>query len=242
MSKPLLNKTALITGASRGIGERIAQRLADAGATVVLGARNVESIESVAKSIRNRGGKAFVQSLDVAEREQCEAFVAKAREVAGLPNFLINNAGMGTFRPVDQFLADEFEQQFRVNVFGTFYMMHFCVPLMKQNNGGHIVNISSLAAKNAAPMGSGYFATKWAVQGMSKCVFEEVRQHNIRVTTICPGSVDTRFHYDSHPNSHEKDQSWMISPEDVADSTLHVLTLPGNSLISEMEIRPCKKP
>lgn len=242
MNKPLHTKTALITGASRGIGLRIAETLSEAGATVVLGARDLTAMETTAEAIRQKGGSAYALKLDVSERAQCEEFVAKARELAGLPNILVNNAGMGIFRPIDLFQADEFEQQFRVNVFGAFYMMHFCVPLMKQGNGGHILNISSLAGKNASPMGSGYFATKWALQGMSKCVFEEVRQHNIRVTTLCPGSVDTRFHYDSHPNSHEKDQSWMVSPEDIAASALHVLTMPGNALISELEIRPAKKP
>lgn len=242
MTKPLINKTALITGASRGIGQRLAETLADAGATVILGSRDVSTLESTEEAIRQRGGIAFGLPLDVSKREHCEEFVAKARELAGMPDILINNAGMGVFRPIDLFQADEFEEQFRVNVFGAFYMMHFCVPLMKQNGGGHIINISSLASKNSAPMGSGYYATKWALQGMSKCVFDEVRQFDIRVTTLCPGSVDTRFHYDSHPNSHEKDQSWMVSPEDIAATALHVLTMPGNCLISDVEIRPAKKP
>ena len=242
MHKQLLHQTAYITGASRGIGLRIAEILAEAGAHVVLGARSKESVEAVAEGIRQRGGKADGLQLDVSERESCESFVVEARKLAGPPSILINNAGVGIFRPVDEFLPDEFEQQFRTNVFGPYYMMHFCIPLMKQVGRGHIVNISSLAGKNAAVYGSAYFATKWALQGMSKCVFEEIRQQGLKLTTVLPGSVDTRFHVDSHPNSHEKDQGWMVRPEDVAQTVLNVLLLPGNSLISEIEVRPVQKP
>jgi 3-oxoacyl-[acyl-carrier protein] reductase len=242
MPKQLLHQTAYITGASRGIGLRIAETLAEAGAHVVLGARSKESVEAVAEGIRQRGGKADGLKLDVSGRDSCEAFVVEARKVAGPPSILINNAGMGIFRPVDEFLPDEFEQQFRTNVFGPYYMMHFCISLMKQVGRGHIVNISSLAGKNAAVYGSAYYATKWALQGMSKCVFEEIRQQGLKLTTVLPGSVDTRFHVDSHPNSHEKDQGWMVRPEDVAQTVLNVLLLPGNALISEVEVRPTQKP
>lgn len=239
--KSLIHETIIITGASRGIGQATAHQLAAAGAHVVLGARNMDQLNAVVDAIKSKGGKATAMELDVSKRESCEEFINKTRDQIGIPTVLINNAGIGTFRPIEKFQPDEFEEQFRVNVFGTFYMTHFSVPLMKENGRGHIVNVSSLAGKNAAPMGSGYFATKWAVNGFSQSLFQDVRQHNIRVTTVCPGSVDTRFHLDSHPGSHPKDQSWMVQPRDVANTIHHVITLPENCTISEIEVRPTNK-
>lgn len=241
-SKPLLRKSALITGASRGIGEALAHSLADAGAHVVIGARSEDQLQKVADAINAAGGKATPIVFDVSKKEECETFIEKARDASGNPDILINNAGIGVFRPIDKFQEDEFEQQFRTNVFGPFYLTSACVPLMKENGGGHIVNVSSLASKNAAKMGSGYFATKWALNGFSKCVFEDVREHNIKVTTVCPGSVDSRFHIDSHPGSHPKDQSWMVTPDQVADTILHLLLQPDNCTVSELDIRPTYKP
>ena len=241
-SKPLLKKSALITGASRGIGEAIAHSLAAAGAHVIIGARSEDQLQKVADAINSSGGKATPVVFDVSNKDECEKFIEKARDVSGNPDFLINNAGLGVFRPIEKFQDDEFEKQFRINVFGPFYLTRSCVPLMKENGRGHIVNVSSLAGKNSAKMGSGYFATKWAIQGFSKCVFEDVREHNIKVTTVCPGSVDTRFHVDSHPGSHPKDQSWMVSPEEVADSVLHLLLQPDHCIVSDLDIRPTNKP
>ncbi len=241
--KSLHEKTVWITGASRGIGRAVGLALAGAGAHVVLGARNTGQINHAADAITANGGRATAMELDVSDHESVRTFAAAARDAAGLPDALINNAGAGVFRPLENFLPDEFESQFRVNVFGTFYMTKAAVPLMKQNGGGHIINVSSLAGENAARMGSGYFSSKWAVHGFTRCIFEELREDDIKVTLLCPGSVDTRFHHESHPGSHDnKDQSWMVSPEDVAKTVLHVLTLPPEALVSKLDIRPQRKP
>lgn len=240
--RPLDGKTAWITGASRGIGRSIARRLAAAGAHVVLGARTADQTGQVADAIAAGGGRATALELDVTDPESARAFAEAAREAAGLPDVLVNNAGIGVFRPVENFLPDEFESQFRVNVFGTFYMTRAVVPLMRQNGAGHIVNVSSLAGESVGRMGSGYFSSKWAVHGFTKCIFEELREDDIKVTLVCPGSVDTRFHHDSHPGSHDnKDQSWMVNPDDVANSVLHVLTLPPEAVVSKIDVRPQKK-
>ena len=239
-TRPLNNKTAWITGAGRGIGLATAHALGQAGAHVILGARSMNQIEDAAEAIRSSGGTADAISLDVAERDSCEEFAARAHEKAGHPSFLINNAGIGTFRPVQHFQEEEFEQQFRVNVFGTYYMTRIVVPLMQELGGGHIVNVSSLAGEHQAKMGTGYFATKHAVNGFTKCLMLDVRDMGIRVTLVCPGSVDTRFHVDSHPGSHQKDQSWMLSPKEVADAIMHALTAPCETLVSKIDIRPSK--
>lgn len=239
---PLAGKTVWLTGASRGIGRGIAHALTQAGAEVVMGARNLEMLETVALAIRSDGGKVHTLPLDVADPESCRAFGEKAVELAGPPHILVNNAGVGIFRPIDEFRDDEFERQFRVNVFGVYYMTREAVPHMKLLGGGHIVNVSSLAGESEAKMATGYFSTKYALNGFTKCLFQDVREHNIRVTLLCPGSVDTRFHQDSHPLSHAKDQSWMVTPEQIAQTLLHVLSMPEEALVSRVDVRPARVP
>ncbi|MDK2972351.1 MAG: hypothetical protein PWP23_2106 [Candidatus Sumerlaeota bacterium] len=241
-ARPLHNKTVWLTGASRGIGRATAIELAKAGANVVLGARSIEQTEQVAEAIRANGGAAEAHVLDVASWESCQAFAREAIERHGNPSILVNSAGIGTFRPVDKFLDDEFEQQFRVNVFGTYYMTRLALAGMKQLGDGHIVNVSSLAGENEAPMGTGYFASKHAVNGFTKCLLQDVRGDGIRVTLVCPGSVDTRFHIDSHPGMHERDQTWMVPAAQIARSILHVLTAPAGTDISKIDVRPLAKP
>lgn len=240
--RPLQGKVAWVTGASRGIGAAIARKMAVAGAHVIMGARSADQLANVKEAIVGLGGKTEALELDVASWESCETFANAAQKLAGNVDLLINNAGIGIFRPIHNMSPEEFESQFRVNVFGTFYMTRLAVPRMKEQGGGHIVNISSLAGENAAPMGSGYFATKWAVNGFTQCVFLDVREDNIKVTLVCPGSVDTRFHVDSHPGSHPKDQTWMVTPSDIAESVLHAVTMPAAALVSKIDVRPQMKP
>lgn len=117
-------------------------------------------------------------------------------------------------------------------------MTRLAVPRMKENGWGHIFNVSSLAGENQAKMGCGYFASKHAVHGFTKSLLQDVREDGIRVTLVCPGSVDTRFHHESHPGSHQKDQSWMVAPEQVAETILHAALLPDPALVSKLDIRP----
>lgn len=149
---------------------------------------------------------------------------------------------MGIMRPVDKFNDDEFEKQFRVNVFGPYYMVRQALGGLRHNGGGHIVNVSSLAGENAAPGGSGYFATKWALNGFSQCIFQDLRHDNIKVTIVAPGSIDTRFHTDSRPGSHEKDQDWMATPEQVANAVLMACMMPDPSMLGKIDVRPVAKP
>ncbi|MBI5155130.1 SDR family oxidoreductase, partial [Candidatus Poribacteria bacterium] len=213
-----------------------------AGAHVILGARTREHLETEVEILTSSGRLASAFELDVSSRESCHEFARRAHQTAGPPDILVNNAGMGIFRPVHLFQDEEFERQFRVNVFGTYYMTREAVPFMRENGSGHIVNISSLAGESSARMGTGYFAAKHAIHGFTRSLMEELRDWGIKVTLVCPGSVDTRFHFDSHPGSHEKDQSWMLMPEDIAASVLHVLTLPESALVSKIDVRPAKVP
>jgi len=209
---------------------------------VVLGARDAQALEGVVDVIRAAGGRAAAIPLDVSDQASCAAFAARAVETAGLPDFLVNNAGVATFRPVDKFEPDEFERQFRVNVFGVYYMTRLALPLMRENGSGTIVNVSSLAGEGAAQMGSAYFATKHALNGFTKCVMEEARQEGIRVALVCPGSVDTAFHVDSHPGMHTRDQTWMVRAADIADAVVHALSAPPGTLVSRIDVRPVATP
>lgn len=239
---PLMGKTAWITGASRGVGHALGHAFARAGARVVLGARGLDALDALADGIKSEGGTALPLPLDLEEWESCKAFAAKARDAFGPPDVLVNNAGIGVFRPVDEFREDEFERQFRVNVFGAYYMTKLALPMMRAAGAGDIVNISSLAGESSAPMGSAYFATKHALNGFTKCVMEEARPAGVRVVLVAPGSIDTRFHLDSHPGSNPKDQSWMVRPQEVADTVVLAVCAPRGALLSRIDIRPANKP
>lgn len=241
-ARTLGNKTAWVTGASRGIGRAIAVALAEAGAHVILGARNMDQLRQTEEALRAAGARVAALVLDVASLESCEAFAREASERAGDPAILVNNAGIGIFRPVENFEPDEFERQFRVNVFGTYYMTRLALPGMRRLGAGHIVNVSSLAGESEAPMGTAYFASKHAVHGFTKSLLQDVRDQGIRVTLVCPGSVDTRFHIDSHPGMHERDQTWMVPPSEIAAAVLHALTAPAGTCVSRVDVRPLSKP
>ena len=241
-AQPLVGKTAWVSGASRGIGRAVAHALAAAGAHVVGGARRAEHLDTMASVIRQDGGRADGIALDVASWESCQVFAARALDLAGPPSILVNAAGIGIFRPIDTLSPEEFEAQFRVNVFGTFYLCKLAVPPMKDLGGGTIVNVSSLAGESQERMGSGYFASKHAVHGFTKSLALDVRDAGIRVTLLCPGSVDTRFHVDSHPGSHAKDQAWMVTPQQVAESVLFACTVTGAAWVSKLDVRPLSVP
>lgn len=240
--RPLEGRVAWITGASRGIGRAVAIELSRVGAHAIIGARNMEQLAALVQVIEGEGNRATAIPLDVADRDACEGFAAQALAAAGPPEILVNNAAIATFRPVDEFLPDEFEHQFRVNVFGTYYMTRAALPHLRESNAGKIVMISSLASESAAKWGSAYFSTKYAMNGFAKCLFEEVRHDGVGVTIVCPGSVDTGFHHESHPGSHPKDQSWMVRPRDVALAVLHAAASPSPALVSRIDVRPTSKP
>jgi NADP-dependent 3-hydroxy acid dehydrogenase YdfG len=149
-------------------------------------------------------------------------------------DILVNNAGIGRFAPVKELSLSDFDAMWNVNVRGLFLCTQHAVRMMETQRGGVIVNISSLAGKNAFVRGAGYAATKWALMGFAKCLMLEVRERNIRVVTVCPGSVDTTF---SHPSESPRAEK-LIHPQDVADTVLAAITIPARSMVSEIDIRP----
>ena len=235
--KILQGKTAVVTGASKGIGKAIALKLAGEGANIVLSARNVEELTRVEKEVAAAGSGVMSVRTDVRNVKDVEQLAVRAEKEFGAVQILVNNAGIGIFQEVLKLTDEDFHSVIETNLYGVFYCSRAFLPGMIKNNGGHIVNISSLAGKNMFAGGSAYCASKHALNAFAECMMLEVRQHNIKVSTVCPGSVATEF---SHPG--ERDRSWALTSEDVAQVVLNLVTTSAGSLVSLVDLRPLKPP
>jgi 3-oxoacyl-[acyl-carrier protein] reductase len=236
--QPLAGQVAVITGAGRGIGAAIARALSTLGATAVLCGRTRGALESSAQAITQAGGKAEVVRCDVTSLESVETAAKRVESSFGHVDILVNNAGIGGFGgPLHQLPPDAWEQILNTNLRGVYYMTRAFAPMMIRARSGHIINISSLAGKNALPNGAAYAASKWGLNGLSYSLAEELRSHNIRVAVICPGSTNT----DLGPHA-GKDQSKMLQPEDVAHAVAMLVTQAPQSFVSEILMRPKQKP
>jgi NAD(P)-dependent dehydrogenase (short-subunit alcohol dehydrogenase family) len=237
-AKPLAGQVAVVTGAGRGIGAAIAQTLATHGAATVLCGRTRKMLETSAAAIAQAGGQAEVAECDVTDLQSVEAFAAGVDRTFGRVDILVNNAGIGGFGgPLHQLPPNAWEQILNTNLRGVYYAIRSFVPIMIRAKGGHIVNISSLAGKNALPNGAAYAASKWGLNGLSYSVAEELRSHNIRVSVICPGSTNT----DLSPHV-GKDTSKMLQPDDIAHAVAMLVTQAPQSFVSEILLRPTQKP
>ncbi len=227
--QPLSSQVALVTGAGRGIGAAISKQLAHLGATVVLCSRTQKDLDSVADSISLQGGKAVALACDVSDLGSVQNLATEVDKVHGRLDILVNNAGVGAFAgPLHEMTPQDWEKVLNINLRGVFYI---------RQGGGHIVNVSSLAGKNALPNGAAYAASKWGLNGLSYSVAEELRAKNIRVSVVCPGSVDTDL------SPHEgKNTSKMLKPGDVAHVVGMLVTQAPQSFVSEVLIRPTQKP
>jgi len=228
----LAGKVAIVTGAGRGIGKSIARALAAEGAHVVLASRTQPEIEHLAAEIRSAGGAATPVRTDITDERDVERLTAEALKVSGAVDVLVNNAGIGVFKPVVAMAVSDFDAMWNVNMRGVFLATRSVLPPMIRARGGAIVNIASLAGKNTFKGGAGYGATKWALRGFAGSLMLEVREHNIRVVTICPGSVDTDF------SSTGKKGAQITQPEDVASAVIFAVTAPARSMFSEIDLRP----
>lgn len=236
--RPLHGKTAWVTGASRGIGRAITMRFAEAGAEVCFGARAADQLKQIEEILKNKGLKGHGIELDVSSKESVAAFAEQATKAAGGVDILVNNAGVGIFQDIDVMTHETFEKQIDVGIKGAWYMVKAAAPSIRRQGGGAIINISSLAGKHPFKRGTAYCAAKAALNAMSECLMLELREYGIRVVTVAPGSVETRFHQEALPQANVKDQSWMMAPETVAEACLYVLTQPENTLSNYIEMRP----
>jgi len=235
---PLAGQVAVVTGAGRGIGAAIALKLASLGATAVLCGRTQASLDQTAHAIGNTGGKSEVIPCDVTELHQLEYAAARVESTFGRVDILVNNAGVGGFSdPLHELPPEDWDRILNTNLRGVYYAIRAFAPLMIRAYAGHIINISSLAGKNALPKGAAYAASKWGLNGLTCSVAEELRAHNIRVSVVCPGSVDTEL----SPHT-GKDASKMLQPDDVAHAVAMLVTQAPQSFMSEILLRPTQKP
>ena len=234
----LSSQVALVTGAGRGIGAAIARRLAALEVAVVLCGRTRSHLESTAAAISKEGGRCEVAECDVTDLKAVEQLASRVRDGHGRVDILVNNAGIGGFGgPLYQLPPDQWDRILNTNLRGVFFAIRAFAPIMIEAKRGHIINISSLAGKNALPNGAAYAASKWGLNGLTYSVAEELRTHNIRVSVICPGSVDTSL----SPHA-GKDKSKMLQPDDVAHAVEMLVTQAPQSFISEVLLRPTQKP
>jgi 3-oxoacyl-[acyl-carrier protein] reductase len=236
---PALNgQVAVVTGAGRGIGAAIALRLAALGATAVLCGRTKSTLDSTARAIVQAGGKTEVIPCDVTVLHQLEYAAARVESTFKRVDILVNNAGIGGFNePLHELPPEQWDRILNTNLRGVYYAIHAFAPSMIRAHSGHIINISSLAGKNALPNGAAYAASKWGLNGLTYSVAEELRRYNIRASVICPGSVDTEL----SPHT-GKDPAKMLQPDDVAHAVAMVVTQAQQSFMSEILIRPTQKP
>ena len=232
----LRNKTAIVTGAGRGIGKAIALALARNGANVVVTARTKSEIDAIAKEVENLGGTSLAIKADVSQEQDVQNLVSRTADVFGKVDILVNNAGIGTFANVADLSVRDFDAMWQGNMRGVFLCSRAVIPYMTKQEAGDIVNISSLAGRNAFIGGAGYCATKWALIGFGRSLMLEVREHNIRVITICPGSVDTTFA--SHSAHSPKSAGAIPRAEDIAQVVVDTLQMPRNVMVSEVDVRP----
>ena len=234
----LTGKTAVVTGASKGIGFAIADALLNQGANVFVCARDKSELRRAIDKL-SQHGHAEGEVCDVRSEEQVKMMLDECERIFGGVDILINNAGMGVFgKTVEEISSDEFRQTLETNLFGVFYACHYAIPKMKTRGGGYIINISSLAGQNPHPKMAAYNASKFGLNGFTEAMMQEVRQDNIKVSYICPGSVNTYFGGDQ-PTA---EQSWQLQAEDIAQVVVGLLNMDPRALPSKVEIRPSKPP
>lgn len=234
----LQNKIAIITGGTKGIGRAIAETLLREGATVFICARDKSQLKKALEELSSLG-RVEGEICDIRSASQVEAMINECVRLFGGIDILVNNAGVGLFgKTVEETSLDDFEWVLKTNLFGVFYTCHYAIPFIKARNGGHIINISSLAGQNAHPKMATYNASKFGLNGLTEALMQEVRQDNIKVSLICPGSVNTQFGNEEVT----EEKNWQIHPQDIADVVLDLLNQKSNALSSKVEIRPSNPP
>ncbi len=226
---------SIVTGASRGIGKGIALRLAEEKHDIMIFGRDIPALKNVQKEIIEKGVECDYFSGDVADAKFVNNSVDKILVKYGKVDHLINNAGIGIMKKVIDAELEDFKKQVDTNLFGVFNFSKAVLNNMIEKGKGSIINIASLAGKNSFIGGSMYSATKHAVLGFARSLMLEVRQYNIKVATICPGSVDTHFGSGGHD---PRSKGEILKPEDIAEAVISIIKLPVRALISEIDLRP----
>jgi NAD(P)-dependent dehydrogenase (short-subunit alcohol dehydrogenase family) len=228
--------TALVTGATEGIGRAIAFALGRAGYRVGVCARTPSRLRALLDDLRLAGVTAHGSPADVGVAADVAALIGETVGALGPLDVLVNNAGIAILKPFDQLSLEDWDSTMATNLRSLFLVTREVLPGMRARGEGAIVNIASLAGRNGFTGGTAYAASKHAVLGFSRSLMLEVRKENIRVMTICPGSVDTSLM--QHQSMLKPDLARILQPEDVAETVLAALALPPRALVSELDVRP----
>jgi len=236
----LQEKVAVVTGATRGIGRAIAEAMIDAGLRVVVSARDADEVSATAAYLNRRAGREAAVGIagDVRRFDDCRRLMGGAVEAFGRLDVLVNNAGIGVFGPVESFDPEAWDDLIATNLSGMFYCTHEAIPHLRRAGDAWILNMGSLAGKNAFPNGAAYNTSKFGLIGFSEALMQEVRHDGIRVSYIMPGSVATEF----AGNDPAVGEDWKIAPQDVAQVVMDLLAFPTRSLPSRIELRPSRPP
>jgi clavulanate-9-aldehyde reducatase len=246
MTEGLSGKTVAITGASSGIGEATALACAEAGAAVALAARRADKIEALAERINSEGGKAIAMPTDITKEDEARAFVEGAAEQLGKLNALINNAGVMLLGPIEGAPTDQWRQMIEVNCLGLLYCTHAAMPLLRDSGDGYIINVSSVAGRQAAFGAGVYNMTKFGVVGFTESLRQEAANSGIRVSVVEPGFVETEL------QGHNRDNEFVmkavenmrekigkvLEARDIANAIVYALSQPQHVALNEILVRP----
>jgi 3-oxoacyl-[acyl-carrier protein] reductase len=234
MNKPV----AIVTGGSRGIGQAIALRFAKEGFAVALVARDRKKLNQTQEMIFSSGfEKPLIVQADLRDLKQVKEIVPKVIKEWGKIDVLVNNAGLGYLKPFLEISPEEYDEMMDVNMRAVFFLTQYTVPQMMNQKSGLILNIASLAGKNGFKSGTGYAASKWALRGFAQCLLPEVREYDIRVVTIFPGSVETNFSQGGQSPTGTPSQN-KIQVEDIAEIAYMAFHIPQRTMVSEIDMRP----
>jgi NADP-dependent 3-hydroxy acid dehydrogenase YdfG len=241
-------KVALVTGASSGIGEATAEHLADEGASVALVARRHDRLVELASRIESKDGEALPVEADITDHGKAEALVAQIKGQFGALHILVNNAGVMLLGPVDGADVEEWRRMIDINLLGLLYCTREAIPVMRDSGGGHIVNLSSVAGRQANLGTAVYNMTKWGVVGFSEALRQEALHSNIRVTCVEPGFVDTELQgHNANPVVVEATEKYrneigdVLEAEDIARAIVYAVTQPEHVAVNEVLVRPTKQ-
>ena len=234
----LTGKVALVTGAGRGIGKAVARSLARAGCHVILSSRTIAQIEEVEREIRREGGSATVVGADLTDDDALAYLVDESRRACGAVDILVNNAGWGKRATVVKARIEDWDQTFRLNLRAPMILAQRFLPAMIEKGEGAVINVGSVSGKSGEANGAAYSASKFGLIGFTQSLYEEVREHGIKVAVILPGFVDTPM----IPPVKHLDRSKMIQADDVAQSVLYILNSPPTACPVEITIRPQRTP
>ncbi|MGI9107166.1 MAG: SDR family oxidoreductase [Pyrinomonadaceae bacterium] len=235
----LNDKVAIVTGSTKGIGRAIAEALVREGAHVCVSARSEREVKRAVDELSDMGEGGVTGAVcDVRDYDEVKSLFEHTIAEFGGVDVLVNNAGIGLFKSVEEMTPEDFRAVLETNLNSVFYCCHEAIPLLRARGGGYIINLSSLAGANPHPQMAAYNASKFGLNGFSEALMQEVRHDRIKVSYIMPGSVNTYFGGDE-PSA---EQNWQLQPADIARVVLDLLRHDERSLPSRVEIRPSMPP